>query len=222
MSASKNKRRTPIAKVGARFGALTIIAEGPATKWSTWTWIVRCDCGTVKTVQHANLVYNGTRSCGCLRGKHISDAIKTHGMTNTPEFRVWSGIMARCYNRNHKDYPRYGAKGIHVAAAWHDFSAFFKDMGKRPSKAHSVDRFPDRRGNYAPGNCRWATLRQQANNTAANVYVRFRGETKTLKEWCRALGLKYHRVWARVRRYGWTYARALTEPFVEYSKRKWR
>lgn len=65
----------------------------------------------------------------------------------------------------HKDYPFYGARGIRVCPEWQqDFAAFLAHIGYRPSPKHSLDRWPNNRGNYEPGNVRWATAKQQANN----------------------------------------------------------
>ena len=80
------------------------------------------------------------------------------------EYTIWAGMKDRCYRpRNHK-YPRYGGRGISVCDRWRDsFEAFLADMGRRPSRGHSIDRI-NNDGNYEPGNCRWATAIEQVHN----------------------------------------------------------
>lgn len=90
----------------------------------------------------------------------------THGCTHAPEYRVWAGMHQRCGNPKNVRYSRYGGRGISVCEQWSDFACFLEDMGKRPSKDHSLDRYPDNDGNYEPGNCRWATRSQQQQNKA--------------------------------------------------------
>lgn len=79
----------------------------------------------------------------------------------SPEYRAWVGMHARCYNRNVKNYKKYGGRGIKVCERWDDFAAFLADMGPRPSARHSIDRFPDNDGDYESDNCRWATARDK-------------------------------------------------------------
>jgi len=89
---------------------------------------------------------------------------KTHGKSGTPEHRIWKAMKNRCYNPNAGKYPIYGGRGIKVCQEWvESFEIFLKDMGKKPSSIHSIDRI-DVNGNYEPNNCQWATPKQQANN----------------------------------------------------------
>jgi hypothetical protein len=96
---------------------------------------------------------------------------KTHGMRNSSEYRIWSGIKTRCTNKNSSDYDRYGGRGITMCDEWlGSFDAFFNHLGLRPSSQHSVDRINNDKG-YEPGNVRWATKAEQARNQRNSVYV---------------------------------------------------
>jgi hypothetical protein len=87
---------------------------------------------------------------------------KTHGMTGTPEFKVWTAINQRCRNPKTNGWNRYGGRGIENRFS--SFEEFYAAIGARPSPKHSVDRYPDNNGHYEAGNVRWATPREQALN----------------------------------------------------------
>ena len=85
-----------------------------------------------------------------------------HRMYGTPTYRSWASMIQRCTNEKRHNYAYYGGRGITVCVRWRDFDAFLADMGERPDGT-TLDRI-DNEGNYEPGNCEWATPKQQSNN----------------------------------------------------------
>ena len=106
-------------------------------------WLCRCDCGTVRIVMRGDLVRGVTKSCGCLKREMCSARARvrmlTHGMSSTPEYRVWCGMKKRCTNRHANRWKYYGGRGIRVCRRWQRFENFFADMGKRPA-GRTLDR----------------------------------------------------------------------------------
>ena len=96
-------------------------------------------------------------------------------------------MFQRCDNPKCKSYPRYGGRGIEICDRWYDFANFIEDMGERPPGT-SLDRI-DNDGNYEPGNCRWATPKEQAQNMSTNINITIGGQTKCLAEWARCANL---------------------------------
>jgi hypothetical protein len=94
-----------------------------------------------------------------LHGEAISK-----GAPASSEYSCWLELRSRCRNPRHRRYKDYGGRGITVCERWdNSFENFLADMGRRPSRYHSIDRKDNDRG-YSPGNCRWATREQQRNN----------------------------------------------------------
>ena len=151
-----------------------------------------------------------------LRAKHPTtgrfETIHGHAKRNSPEYRSWHAMKDRCLNKNHIHYGQYGGKGIRICSRWlKSFEKFLEDMGPRPSLKHSLDRFPDRNGDYEPSNCRWATAIEQRNNSAQNRFVVLQGKTASLTEHARRVGICPYRVSQRLSA-GWTVEDAFLMP----------
>lgn len=192
---------------GDRFGRL--VALYPVGRYRrTYTWLCICDCGVESVVIGTSLSIGNTKSCGCLE---IENRI-THHMSETPEYNAWKSMIQRCRNPNHPEWNLYGGRFIKVCARWMDsFETFFEDMGPRPGELFSIERRNNSLG-YSPENCYWATKRQQANNTRRNRTITHRGETHTVSQWARKLGIHRNTLDMRLVTLGWPIERALTEP----------
>lgn len=207
-----------------RFGRLTVIGEAPhsvaASGFKARNALVRCDCGVEKVVRATCLRFGQTASCGCLQRELLGEASKvravTHGESRgrkpSPELRVWAGMKQRCLNPNYHSFSDYGGRGIQVCDRWRGkegFAHFLADMGRRPD-GHSIER-EDNDGNYEPSNCRWATNKQQGNNRRSNVVLCARGQSKTVVQWAREIGVSPHLIYGRLSK-GWTVEDALFRP----------
>ncbi len=128
----------------------------------------------------------------------------THNMTDSREYRAWQQMRERCSNPRSPAFKRYGGRGITVCDRWQKFEAFFEDMGS--SNGLSIDR-KDNNGNYEPGNCRWATRKEQANNHRANRRIEFAGETLTIQQLADRRGLRHDTLSWRLKH--WPIERAL-------------
>ncbi len=182
-------------------------------------WRCRCRCGEEVVVSISKLRNGNTRSCGCLRreGRRFVKHGACRGGVLLPEYRVWAHMRERCESRTSKDYKNYGGRGIGVCRRWASFANFYKDMGKRPTRLHTIERIKNHLG-YAPKNCRWATPQEQANNRRVSLYLLWRGQKKTVAQWARELGMPMVTLWVRVRRLGWSADRALSTPVRRYGR----
>jgi len=195
---------------GKKLGRLTAIEFVPR-KGRRSKWRCVCDCGNEALVDGHRLRSGGTLSCGCFRQEVTGRKNLSHGMTKTGEYRCWSAMKRRCYNENCKDYADYGSRGIRVCKAWRDsFEAFLRDMGTRPSIAHTIDRL-DSNGDYEPTNCRWATPVRQGRNRRCSKLLTLHGRSQCAADWADELKIPKNTIYQRIA-CGWDDERILTQP----------
>ena len=147
---------------GKRFGKLHVVNWSGRSEKGGRVWVCNCDCGNTLEVVANSLVSGRTTSCGCVYKESRQFVSRTHGMSNSREYKIWYGIIQRCCNPNNDSFKYYGARGIRVCERWRNsFEAFYVDMG--PSNGLTIDRI-NNDGNYEPGNCRWANTTVQSFN----------------------------------------------------------
>lgn len=184
-------------KIGQKFNRLTSISYAGKNKYGKSLYNFLCDCGVIKILMGTAIKNNVIKSCGCLR-KEIPNS-KTHGDSKTSEFRIWCAIKSRCYNPKTINYVNYGGRGIMICDAWlSSYETFLKDMGRRPSKDHSIER-NDNNGNYEPENCRWATRQEQCNNTRSNVFLEIDGKKFNSTQAALKLGISRRTIANRIK-----------------------
>ncbi len=145
-----------------------------------------------------------------LRPRHKTESEIRQGRERASVKGIWRGMLDRCSRRSNPRWKDYGGRGITVCSRWQEsFESFVADMGSRPP-AHQIDRI-DNDGNYEPTNCRWVTAEVKANNTRRNKLLTAFGETKTLAEWARSIGVSPRTIGSRLRS-GWSLERTLRDP----------
>lgn len=199
---------------GQTFGRLTVRcsaeSRGKGVNRRAY-WLCDCSCGATVEIPTKSLRNGSTVSCGCLKRERIGDARRTHGMSETKEFRAWCSMRQRCEDATNRLYYRYGGRGIRVFEKWRNsFEAFFADVGPAPSPDHSIDRI-NNDGNYEPGNVRWSTRTEQNQNKSTNRIITYNGTSGTLAEWSERTGISAQILYDRLTA-GWTVERLLHQP----------
>ena len=198
--------------VGLRFGRLTVMEASDRLLY----WKCSCECGARKDISHYRLLCGKTKSCGCLRTEITRKRFTIHGHSAGPsgqsqEYRAHKSMLRRCYDKKDRCFHLYGGRGIVVCARWQGakgFPNFISDMGMKPSTRLSLDRI-DNTGNYEPGNCRWATAREQARNRRSNHWLTLNGATMIVSDWAEHLGIGGTTIHQRLR-HGWSVEMALS------------
>ncbi len=179
---------------GRRFGSLIVESRAPEKRPTRW--ICRCDCGGVKIAEGGALRRGKNTTCGGC-GPARGGSPRAHGKIGTRTYTIWKRMKERCSNPNHDSYRKYGGRGIAVCQRWaKSFVDFLSDMGEAPRNC-SIDRI-DTLGNYEPGNCRWATSKEQSRNARHNVWVEVHGERMIATDAAAVLGISISTISKRI------------------------
>lgn len=207
---------SPIDLTGRKFGLWTVICKAEEPKKYKGTrqqwWLCRCQCGKESVRKGGQLLYAERK--GIFQSCNSCAAIKaqtTHGLSKTPEYKIWISMVERCTSPKNQVYQSYGARGITVSDDWMSFESFLRDMGKRPFKGASIDRIDNDKG-YCKENCRWTTPKVQNRNKRDNVWLELNGKRKTLSQWSEETGLSASLIRQRINIHGYSVEEALTKP----------
>lgn len=201
--------------IGEKHGRLTIIDRVASQKRPKY--LCKCECGKLTEAEYGDLTkkYGATKSCGCFR----RDRMKKYEYRNVRLYRIYSNMKARVHNPNNTEYKNYGKRGITICDEWAQSFETFQNWalsnGYRDDL--SIDRI-DVNGNYEPSNCRWATPKEQSNNTTRTIYLEYKGVTKPLDVWSKELGIKRLTLYSRIKDYGWSVEKALETPVKQFVK----
>ena len=200
---------------GKRFGKLVVTGYSHTINKRVY-WKCVCDCGNTCIIHGTKLRNGHTKSCGCIR------KIKNHSRKNTNPhhkkiYQVWYNMKNRCENRKNRKFEYYGGRGITICDEWQDFDVFYKwCMESGYSEDLTIDRI-DSNGNYEPSNCRWITLEEQQRNKRNNFCIICNGESKTITEWSKILGVTRHSIRYWIEKYNGDSEKAVKH-FLERGK----
>lgn len=193
--------------VGKKFGAWTVLRQVDSKITSGGNkkacYECRCICGNIKTVTRQALMNGESKSCGCLKTQYCSQTNYKHGMAYNRIYKIYTSMKSRCSNPNNAEYNRYGGRGIEVCSEWLGDEGFINFYNWATNNGYqdnlSIDRV-NNDGNYEPNNCRWATFKEQMNNTSKNHNLTYNNETHTAKEWSKILNISIHNIYYRIKK----------------------
>lgn len=183
---------------GKKFGRWTVLDKAFKNNYKQY-YKCKCECGITKDVNSDSLKRNLSNSCGCMGRENAQKALTTHNGCKTRLYKIWSKMKARCLNKNNSAYENYGGRGIIICEEWvKDFSIFREWALKNGyDDKLTIDRTNNGNG-YNPFNCRWATRKEQANNTRKNKIIEINGEKHTLSQWAEIKKLKLNVICRRI------------------------
>jgi hypothetical protein len=213
----QTREKTKTKFIGVKFGRLTI-SEWSRTIKGRIYFKCLCDCGKYTETGIDRLKSGKTKSCGCIiiENNNKRKGVKWNDLDarrnpNKRLYRIHRGIMERCYNQNIINYNIYGGRGIKVCNDWHNRNLFVEwALSNGYSNSLTIDRI-DTNGDYEPSNCRWATYKEQGNNTRRNKILSHNGIELTYVQWSEKMGYSKNLVGERIRK-GWSVHDAIETP----------
>ena len=184
--------------LGKKYNELTILEEVGSRNGRRLVKC-QCDCGNIIIAELRTVARGSKKSCGCRQKRLLIERNYKHGYSKRGAkdrlYTIWCGIKYRCHARKGLDYEEYAARGIAICSEWeNDYNAFRKwaysngyDENAKFGEC-TIDRI-DVNGNYEPSNCRWVSNAVQQNNKRTNNKISYKGETHTLTEWSRIIGI---------------------------------
>lgn len=156
------------------------------------------------------------KACSSIAKKRYYDQVRRaklgHSKREYIEDRTihgnWARMIQRCTNPNNINYAGYGGRGITVCRRWREYKNFYADMISTYKEGMTLDRIDNSKG-YLKENCRWATPKEQANNTRRNRNISHMGITRTLQQWSELVGIKRETIAYRLNS-GWAVGDALS------------
>ncbi len=197
---------------GKKFNRLLVLGFSHLNNYGVLYWHVRCDCGNKRAVRGSSLKNGRTKSCGCFHKELISKMFSIHGMGEKSIYRLWNSMRQRCLNAQNPQYKNYGGRGITVCNRWAKFENFLEDMGEKPKRL-TLERIDNNKG-YSLKNCKWATRKEQSNNSRRNHILKYNNLSLTIAQWADKLKIKSNTLRNRIFR-KWSTERALTQIIEE-------
>lgn len=208
---------------GIQFGHLIVTERAPSHVTPNGSiktmWKCRCtNCGNEDAIVSSEHLLSGdTKSCGCLRSENSKQMLTTHNGSNDRLYGVWCAMKRRCYDKNNIRYNHYGGRGICVCDDWNNSYEVFREWALENGYDANAKRGEctiervDVNGNYCPENCKWATMKVQANNTRFNRFITINGDTKTVSQWADTMNVSTRLIYTRLYK-GWSDYDAVMTP----------